>query len=138
MPAQAWSDERLDIGINTQEVKETKMKEQEKKKQTEKTSESCNERDCHVHGNLKSRGRTFEGKVIKKFDKRITIEFERMIYVKKYERYKKSKTKIHARLPICMEKEINIGDLIKIQGCRPLSKIIHFVVIEKIKGGEEK
>jgi len=98
----------------------------------------CNERDCHVHGNLKSRGRTFEGKVIKKFAKRITIEFERMIYVKKYERYKKSKTKIHARLPVCMEKEINIGNLIKIQECRPLSKIIHFVVIGKIKGGEEK
>jgi small subunit ribosomal protein S17 len=59
-----------------------------------------------------------------------------MIYVRKYERYAKSKTKIHARLPICMENEINIGDLIKIQECRPLSKIIHFVVIGKVK--EEK
>ena len=55
----------------------------------------CKDRDCHVHGNLKARGRTFEGKVIKKFNKRIAIEFERMIYVKKYERYKKSRTKIH-------------------------------------------
>jgi len=107
-------------------------------KNVENISESCADKDCHVHGNLKARGRTFEGKVIKKFNKRIVIEFERMIYVKKYERYKKSRTKIHARLPICMEKEINIGDLIKVQECRPLSKIIHFVVIEKIKGGEEK
>jgi len=99
-------------------------------------SENCG-RDCHIHGNLKARGRTFEGIVIKKFHKRITIEFERMIYVKKYERYKKSRTKIHARLPVCMEKEINIGDLIKVQECRPLSKIIHFVVIEKVKDKEE-
>ena len=99
----------------------------------------CNDKDCHVHGNLKARGRVFEGKVIKKFNKRVVIEFERMIYVKKYERYKKSRTKIHARLAVCMEKEINIGDLIKVQECRPLSKIIHFVVIGKIKsGGEEK
>ncbi len=98
----------------------------------------CKDKDCHIHGNLKIRGRIFKGKVIKKFHKRIVIEFERMIYVRKYERYKKSKTKIHARLPVCMEKEINIGDLIKIQECRPLSKIIHFVVIEKIKGGEKK
>ena len=60
-----------------------------------------------------------------------------MIYVRKYERYSKSKTKIHARLPVCIEKEINVGDLIKVQECRPLSKIIHFVVIEKIKAKEE-
>ena len=58
------------------------------------------------------------------------------IYVRKYERYSKSRTKIHARLPVCMENEIQIGDLIRIQECRPLSKIIHFVVIGKVK--EEK
>jgi len=114
---------------------EAKVKNNEKEKIV---GTMCNDKDCPVHGNLKVRGRTFEGKVIKKFNKRIVIEFERMIYVKKYERYKKSKTKIHARLPVCMEKEINIGDLIKVQECRPLSKIIHFVVVQKIKGSEEK
>lgn len=92
---------------------------------------NCKDRNCPIHGSLKIRGRIFEGVVTKKFHKRIAIEFERMIYVRKYERYKKSKTKIHARLPICMEDKVNIGDLIKIQECRPLSKIIHFVVIEK-------
>ncbi len=92
----------------------------------------CNDKDCHIHGNLKTRGRIFKGKVIRKFHKRIVIEFERMIYVRKYERYKKSKTKIHARLPVCMEEEISIGNLIKVQECRPLSKIIHFVVIGKV------
>ena len=94
----------------------------------------CQDKDCHIHGNLKVRGQIFRGRVIKKFHKRVVIEFERMIYVRKYERYAKSKTKIHARLPICMEKKINVGDLIKVQECRPLSKIIHFVVIEKVKG----
>ena len=115
-----------------------KEKTESGKQKIELAETVCKDKDCHVHGNLKVRGRTFEGKVIKKFNKRIVIEFERMIYVKKYERYKKSRTKIHARLPICMEKEINIGDLIKVQECRPLSKIIHFVVIGKIKSGEEK
>ena len=93
----------------------------------------CNDKNCHIHGNLKVRGKTFRGKIIKKFYKRIVIEFERMIYVRKYERYAKSKTKIHARLPICMENEINIGDNVVIQECRPLSKMIHFVVIGKVK-----
>ena len=84
-----------------------------------------------------SRGRIFEGVVKKKFHKRVVIEFGRMIYIKKYERYAKSKTRIHARLPVNMEKEINIGDLIKVQECRPLSKIIHFIVIKKIKDASE-
>ncbi|MGD9275716.1 MAG: 30S ribosomal protein S17 [Candidatus Pacearchaeota archaeon] len=114
-----------------------------KKKQTikmekEKTSETCNDKNCHVHGNLKTRGRVFEGEVIRKFDKRITIEFERMVYVRKYERYSKSRTKIHARLPDCMRKDINVGDRVKIQECRPLSKIIHFAVIEKINNEKVK
>ena len=114
------------------------------KKQSEKQEEKTNtveaaisDRDCPVHGTLKARGRIFEGKVVKKFPKRIAIEFERMVYVRKYERYTKSRTKIHARLPVCMEKDINIGDLIRIQECRPLSKIIHFVVIKKIKSAGE-
>jgi ribosomal protein S17 len=84
-----------------------------------------------------TRGRVFEGVVTKKFPKRVVIEFERMIYVRKYERYARLKTKIHARLPEIMEKEINIGDLIRVHECRPLSKIIHFVVIQKIKDATE-
>lgn len=84
-----------------------------------------------------TRGRFFEGKVIKKFSKRLAIEFERMIYVKKYERYAKSRIRIHARLPEQLEKEIKIGDLIQVQECRPLSKIIHFMVIKKIKDAED-
>lgn len=95
----------------------------------------CKDKDCPVHGNLKTRGKIFEGTVTSKFPKRIAIEFERNVYVRKYERYSKSRTKIHARLPKCMEDKIQIGDYIKIRECRPLSKIIHFVVIGKIKSG---
>jgi small subunit ribosomal protein S17 len=97
----------------------------------------CNDKECSKHGNLKARGKTFEGTVIKKFPRRVVIEFERMIYIRKYERYARSKTKIHARLPECMENQINKGDYIKIMECRPLSKLIHFVVIEKIKDNSE-
>jgi small subunit ribosomal protein S17 len=108
--------------------------EKTKQKKVAKVVETpCNDKNCHIHGNLKVRGRLFEGKVISKFQKRIAIEFERMVYVKKYERYKKSKTKIHARLPNCMKDQIEIGDYVKIGECRPLSKVIHFVAIEKIK-----
>jgi small subunit ribosomal protein S17 len=97
----------------------------------------CSDRDCPIHGNLKTRGRIFKGIIVSKNERRVAIEFERMVYVKKYERYAKSKTKIHARLPKCMEKEIKVGDLINVQECRQLSKIINFVVINKLKDVEE-
>jgi len=84
-----------------------------------------------------TRGRSFKGKVISKHAKRIAIEFERTIYIKKYERYSKRKTKLHARLPDYLSKDIEIGDYIEIKECRPLSKIIHFVVIRKISSKEE-
>jgi small subunit ribosomal protein S17 len=108
-------------------------------KKTEKKTEgiTCTDRDCPTHGSLKVRGRTFKGTIVSKHDKRIAIELERMIYVRKYERYAKSKTKIHARLPACMERDVNLGDLVKISECRPLSKIIHFVVTEKLRDAEE-
>ncbi|MBU2503879.1 MAG: 30S ribosomal protein S17 [Nanoarchaeota archaeon] len=96
----------------------------------------CGDRTCHIHGTLKVRGRTFKGAVTKKFPKRIVIEFERMIYVRKYERYARSRTKIHARVPECMEDQIKVGDTVKVQECRPLSKIIHFAVVGKVKGLE--
>ncbi|MEK6897794.1 MAG: hypothetical protein AABX28_00370, partial [Nanoarchaeota archaeon] len=55
-------------------------------------TENCGDKKCNIHGNLKARGRIFEGIITRKFPKRITLEFERMVYVKKYERYKKSRT----------------------------------------------
>jgi small subunit ribosomal protein S17 len=118
---------------------ERKKTESKSKNKTETLARAiCNDRECNVHGDLKTRGRIFEGVVTRKFPRRIVIEFGRMIYIKKYERYAKSRTKIHARLPDCMKDSVNIGDYIRIQECRPLSKLIHFVVIEKVKSKEEK
>jgi len=95
----------------------------------------CKDRLCPVHGNkkLKLRGRVFQGEVIRKHPGRVTIQFERMIKVSKYERFEKRKTKIHARLPDCMRNEVNIGDLILVSETRPISKMIHFVVSSVIK-----
>jgi len=114
------------------------MKEQKTKPKTEKAKVSCTDVRCPFHGQLSVRGRTFKGTVIKKFPTRVSIEFERTVYVRKYERYAKSKTKLHATLPACLAKEINVGDYIEIQECRKLSKIINFVVMKKIRGMEEQ
>lgn len=95
----------------------------------------CKDRLCPRHGDrkLKLRGRVFEGVVIRKFPGRVTIEFERMLKLPKYERYEKRRTKIHARLPDCMKDEVVEGDLIQIAETRPISKMIHFVVSKVVK-----
>ncbi|MDD5193831.1 MAG: 30S ribosomal protein S17 [Candidatus Nanoarchaeia archaeon] len=103
----------------------------------ETQTSNCNDKLCPFHGQISLRGRNFQGKVIKKFPKRVVIEFDRTLYVQKYERYSKRKTKLHARLPDCLKDEINIGDFIEIAECRPISKIIHFIAIKKITGGKE-
>jgi len=108
-------------------------------KKTEGTIE-CKDRLCPKHGDikLKLRGRTFEGIVIRKVYNKVTIQFDRMLRLPKYERYEKRKTKIHARLPDCMKNDVSIGDLIQITETRPISKMIHFVVSKIIKTKEKK
>jgi len=106
------------------------------KEKTNKTEiVSCKDRLCPKHGDkkLKMRGRIFEGTVIRKLGNKVTIQFERMLKLPKYERYEKRKTKIHARLPDCMKDEVAIGDLIQVSETRPISKMIHFVVSKVIR-----
>ena len=110
------------------------------KKQTTKT-ESKEMKDKagaeKVVGNMAgTRGRIFEGTIIKKFPGRVVIVFDRTVYLQKYERFYKKRSKMHARIPAGMNLEI--GDYIKIQECRPLSKIIHAMVIEKVRSADNK
>lgn len=116
-----------------------KQKNETTEKMIEKTNSTskCTDVKCPFHGQLSVRGRTFMGTVIKKFPKRVVIEFERTVFIRKYERYAKSKTKLHARLSDCLANEINLGDYIQIQECRQLSKIIAFVVTKKIRSAAE-
>ena len=117
-----------------------KNKEERKSKNAKSEKVECSDKLCPTHGSkpLKLRGRIFTGVVVKKHHGRLAIEFERVLYFRKYERYEKRKTRVHARLPECMEKEINIGDLVEVGETRPISKIIHFVVVRKIRGNGEK
>ncbi len=78
-----------------------------------------------------TRGRVFQGHVIKVFPTRIVVEFERTVYVPKYERYTKTKTRLHARLPAGVP--VAVGDQVQVRECRPLSKIIHFVMTDVIR-----
>jgi small subunit ribosomal protein S17 len=97
------------------------------------TDNECNDSKCPIHGTLSVRGRVFEGKVTKLKEKNLKIEMERTAYIPKYERYLKKITTIHAYLPECLKKKIEIGDIIAIGECRPLSKTIHCVVLKIVR-----
>lgn len=123
----------------TTKKKETQLDSKKHQAGQEKVIE-CKDRLCPVHGDkkLKLRGRTFQGEVVKVLPGRVTIQFERMLKLPKYERYEKRRTKIHARLPDCMKKDVAVGDLIEIAETRPISKMIHFVVTKVVRKKESK
>jgi len=97
----------------------------------------CNDPKCPYHGSLKVRKKTYEGLVISdKMDKTVTVRWQRLVKIKKYERYEKRYSKVKAHNPPCINAKL--GDYVRIAETRPLSKTKHFVVIEILKSNENK
>lgn len=93
---------------------------------------SCVDRNCPIHSSIKTRGRVFEGKVIKaKMAKTITIEWPRRFYLSKYERFEKRRSRVKAHNSACIGAKQ--GDRVRIAECRPISKSKAFVVVEVLK-----
>ena len=81
---------------------------------------------------INPRGRILVGKIIKKdIFKTATVQVEHIHFIKKYERYEKRRSKIRVHNPENIN--ANIGDTVRIQETRPISKTKHFMVIEIIK-----
>jgi small subunit ribosomal protein S17 len=91
---------------------------------------TCKDPRCPFHGGLKVRGRIVEGVVVSdRMRGTVTVAVERLHLVRKYERYERRTTKIHAHNPPCIGAKA--GDKVKIAECRRLSKTKSFVVVEK-------
>jgi len=94
-------------------------------------SDSCNDKYCPFHGTLPVRGRVIMGTVVStKRQNTVSVKREFMHFVKKYERYEKRTSTYHAHCPPCMTLEA--GDTVRIAECRPLSKTVSFVTVEKV------
>ncbi|MBI2101580.1 30S ribosomal protein S17 [Candidatus Woesearchaeota archaeon] len=95
----------------------------------------CSDAKCPYHGRLSVRGRHFTGIVISgRMRRTAVIEFERLHFLRKYERYEKRRTKMNVHNPDCINAKE--GDLVGVVECRPLSKTKNFVIIRKL--GVEK
>ena len=94
-------------------------------------SNGCNDQDCPFHGTLPVRGQVIMGTVVStKRQNTVSVEREFMHYVKKYERYEKRTSTYHAHCPPCIN--LTVGDTVRIAECRPLSKTVSFVTVEKV------
>lgn len=90
----------------------------------------CNDPECPFHSTLSVRGRLLEGVVIKNnMRKTVIVRRDYHHYVPKYLRYERRHRLIAAHNPPCIDADI--GEKVKIMECRPLSKSVSFVVIEK-------
>ena len=102
---------------------------------SETPKQRCTDVKCPFHGSLSVRGRQFSGTVIStKMRKTAVIEFERLYFLRKYERYEKRRTKLKVHNPECINAKD--GDIVNVIECRPLSKTKNFVIIQKL--GQEK
>ena len=69
----------------------------------EAPNQKCADINCPFHGKLSVRGRQFTGTVISaKMRKTAVIEFERLNFLKKYERYEKRRTRLKVHNPECI------------------------------------
>ncbi|MFQ6074896.1 MAG: 30S ribosomal protein S17 [Candidatus Bathyarchaeia archaeon] len=91
---------------------------------------SCEDSNCPFHGTLPVRGRVIEGVVISdRMKGTVTVRRDYHYYVPKYMRYERRHSHISAHNPPCID--AGEGDKVKIAECRPLSKSVAFVVVEK-------
>jgi small subunit ribosomal protein S17 len=91
---------------------------------------ACNDKHCPFHGKLSVRGQVIDGVVVSnKMTNTAVVERNYLKYDQKYERYEKKTSRYSAHCPPCLN--VGVGDAVKLVECRPLSKTVTFVIVEK-------
>jgi len=91
---------------------------------------TCTDSNCPFHGSLPVRGQLIDGVVVStRMDRTAVVERNYMKYVGKYQRYEKRTSRFSVHNPPCLE--VKTGDRVRIVECRPLSKTVSFVIVEK-------
>ncbi|MFH0859913.1 MAG: 30S ribosomal protein S17 [Candidatus Altiarchaeota archaeon] len=100
-------------------------------KKGNKKEADCGDVNCPKHGTLPTRGLLLEGVVVSdKMNKTVIVQRDYYVKVRKYERYKKSRSRLSAHNPPCINAKA--GDKVRIAECRKLSKTVNFVVTDKL------
>ncbi|KYH26277.1 30S ribosomal protein S17P [Halalkalicoccus paucihalophilus] len=85
---------------------------------------------CPFYGELSVRGQILDGIVASAdMDKTVIVEREYDVFVPKYDRYMKRRSRVPAHVPGVLD-HVSVGDRVKIAETRPLSKTKSHVVVE--------
>ncbi|KAJ8925971.1 hypothetical protein NQ315_009826 [Exocentrus adspersus] len=96
------------------------------------------DKKCPFTGNVSIRGRILTGVVQKmKMQRTIVIRRDYLHYVRKYNRFEKRHRNMSVHLSPCF-RDVEIGDVVTIGECRPLSKTVRFNVLKVTKGSSSK
>ena len=98
-----------------------------------KPKKTCEDGNCPFHGTLAIRGRVLDGVVLSsKMDKTVIVERKYLQFSPKFVRYERRHSHIPSHNPPCLD--VKEGERVRIAECRPLSKTVSFVVVEKLEG----
>ncbi|CAF0987967.1 unnamed protein product [Rotaria sp. Silwood1] len=96
------------------------------------------DKKCPFTGNVSIRGRILTGIVMKlKMTRTIVIRRDYLHYVRKYNRFEKRHKNMSVHLSPCF-RDVQIGDVVTIGECRPLSKTVRFNVLKVAKAAGSK
>lgn len=96
--------------------------------------EACSDPKCPWHGHLKVRGGMLVGRVYKaRAQKMVVVERDYLVYVRKFRRYERRRSRVHAYLPPCIR--VSLGDTVIIGETRPVAKSVAWVVLGVLRRG---
>ncbi|KAL7298287.1 40S ribosomal protein S11-like [Trichogramma pretiosum] len=96
------------------------------------------DKKCPFTGDVSIRGRILTGTVIKnKMQRTIVVRRDYLHYIRKYNRFEKRHRNMSVHLSPAF-RDVEIGDVVTIGECRPLSKTVRFNVLKVSKGSGTK
>ncbi len=97
-----------------------------------KPKKTCEDRNCPFHGELPVRGRMLDGLVVSaKMERTAVVKRDYLHYVPKFKKYERRQSRIPSHNPSCIDAKE--GDRVTIAECRPVSKTVSFVIVEKLE-----
>ena len=95
--------------------------------------QTCTDPHCPFHSGFSVRGQLIDGQVMStRMERSARVQREYLRYMPKYERFEKRTSSYTAHAPPCLQ--VQVGDVVKMMECRPLSKTKSFVIIEAKRG----
>jgi small subunit ribosomal protein S17 len=118
------------------EAAQAPKEEQKVKAASRPASPAVSEAEDRVMQHLRTHGKSFVGKVTSdKMHKTVVVQWERRRLLRKYERFEKRHSRVYAHNPPSINAKL--GDIVRVQETRPLSKTKNFVVVEILRGADQ-